>query len=91
MLSINVDDLDFLSLATDLIRSSQGQASVGDRQLELFAASKECCVFGAFLNDKLIAVASGGILPPNQYDHYAAFSNYISQIFSSAKMEQIMF
>ncbi len=81
----NHDQLYFMS-GTELIRKSQGKSAVGDRQLEFMAKAQECCVFGAFENEELIGIATGGILPRNQFEYYAQFGYRLSEILNSEKV-----
>lgn len=79
------DQLHF-QIGTTLIRNSQGAGAVGDQQLEFMSQAKECCVFGAFADEELVGVASGGILPKNQFDFYASFSSRLPVIFATEKV-----
>lgn len=64
-----------------VIKDSHAWPGVHDDQIKWFTAAKECCVFGAFKDDKLIAVALGGILPENQYDFYSVFHSELKNSF----------
>jgi N-acetylglutamate synthase-like GNAT family acetyltransferase len=83
------DQLYFM-FGTELIRNSQGKSAVGERQLEFMAQAGDCCVFGAFENGDIVGVASGGILPPNQFEHYAIFSNGLREILNSEKVGMLL-
>jgi GNAT superfamily N-acetyltransferase len=76
----------YFQIGTALIRSSQGAGAVGDQQLELMSQAKECCVFGAFADEELVGVATGGILPKNQFDFYVLFSRMLPVIFATEKV-----
>lgn len=80
------NDLPYFEAGTALIRNSQGNGAVGDQQLEFMSAANECCVFGAFIGQDLVGVASGGILPKNQFDFYACFNNKLSDLFARVKV-----
>jgi GNAT superfamily N-acetyltransferase len=85
------EDKNYFPIGTELLKSAAGEQGVGDRQVELFAAASECCVFGAFINDELIGIGLGGIIPKNQYEFYAVFSNSIFNIFLSEKIGTLLF
>lgn len=86
----STDDV-YFPIGTKLIKDAEGEQSIGDRQVELFASALECCVFGAFINDELIGIGLGGIIPKNQYEHYSSYSNSIYNILLDNKIGALLF
>lgn len=84
-------DVSFFPIATKLIKMAEGEQSIGERQVELFASAPECCVFGAFINEELIGVGLGGIIPKDQYQHYSSYSDSIFKILLSKKVGSLLF
>lgn len=74
------DDTSYFPKGIEIIRKSDGWPGVIDNHLELFVNANECCCFGAFENNELIGVATGGILPSNQFDFYKVFSGELSNL-----------
>jgi GNAT superfamily N-acetyltransferase len=88
---IKSEDENYFLIGTKLIKSAEGEQSIGDRQVEFFASASECCVFGAFINDVLIGIGLGGIIPKNQYEYYSKYSDSISNILLSNKIGSLLF
>lgn len=88
---IKKEDQKYFLIGTELIKTTHGDQSVGDRQVELFTLASECCVFGAFKNDELIGIGLGGIIPKNQYEYYSVFSESIFKIFESSRIGTLLF
>ena len=85
------EDENYFRIGTKLIKSAEGDQSVGDRQVELFASAPECCVFGAFIGEELIGIGLGGIIPKNQYEYYSSYSDSIFNILKSNKIGSLLF
>ena len=85
------EDQNYFQIGTMLIKTAEGDQSIGDRQVELFASASECCVFGAFINDELIGIGLGGIIPKNQYEYYSSYSDSIFNILLSNKIGSLLF
>jgi GNAT superfamily N-acetyltransferase len=84
-------DAPFFSQGIELIKKTQGEFCVHDQHLNWFTSSADCCVFGAFADQRLVAVATGGILPNNQHDFYRAFSTKIAQILEKGPVGTLLF